>query len=306
MTALFVCVCATVLGLSGALRGWAAARRGRAAVALDRLVGGGARAGAAVPRSAVAALPFPLSYMNRRLAAGGLVVSVQTVLLLLIAGGAACWAAAALLAGPGILADLAAAGGIWVPLAWVDRLASRRREAIAAEMERLAAALEAGVTAGMVSYEALLEVGLGAGGVLGAELLRTVEDADRIGLSEALLLFGQRLPLPEVRLLVAALRLNQGAGAGLAASLEGLRRTLRERREAAAALRAATAAGRYQASMLVAVPPLLLLLMRVLYPAFEAPLFATASGRVLLAGTALWVLIGSAVVRRMCVPQEVL
>lgn len=301
MTALFVAVWAAVVALGGVAWSASAGHRGRAAAALERLPRR-SRSGPAP----VAALPFPFGYLNRRLAEGGLTIRVRTVVLLALGGALVSWAAASLVLGPGPLADAAVAGGLWAPVAWIDRMAVSRRERFAQEMEGLAGALHGAVSAGMVPYEALLEVGLGAGGLLGPEILRTVADADRVGLSEALILLGRRLPLPEVRLLVAALRLNQGAGAGLASSLDGLRRTLRERREAGAALRAATASGRYQAGMLVAVPPFLLLLMRALYPAFEAPLFGTPGGRALLAATAVWVLIGAVVVRRMCVPREVL
>ena len=309
LTALFVLSVGAGSALAYGLRAAQRGRRGRAAATLDRLAA--SRLPAALwPESrrgaGPARLPFPFSYLNRRLAEGAVRASLQTVGLVALGGGLGCWAAASLLLGAGWPADLAVAGGLWAPLAWVQYLARRRREAIAAEMERAVAGLEAAVSAGMVPYEALLDVGLDTGGILGPELLRTVADADRIGLSEALVLLRARLPLPEVTLLVAGLRLNQGAGAELAGGLGELHRTLLERRETAAAMRAATAGGRWQAGMLVAVPPVLLLFMRLLYPAFEAPLFQSALGRLLLAGCSAWVLIGYAVVLRISVPREVL
>lgn len=249
-------------------------------------------------------LPFPFGYLNRRLQQGGISMPVQGVVLAAVVGAVVCWAAATLVVGPGWLPAAAMLGGLWAPVVWVDRLAGRRREGIAAEMERISAALEGALSAGMVPYEAVLEVGVATGGILGPELLRIVADADRVGLSEALTLFGQRLPLPEVQLLVAAMRLNQGAGAGLGPALAGLGRTLRERRETVAAMRAATAAGRWQANMLIAVPPLLLMFLRQVYPDFEAPLFGTGGGELLLCAAGFWLAIGYLVVRRMCIPKE--
>lgn len=308
MSVLFVSSTACVATLVLALGAWWRGRFRRAAEALAAPVGPRPAVGplrASRVKSRVS-LPFPFGYLNRRLRTSGIPVDLRTVVLLCAVGAVGCWAAATLILGSGWPSALAAVGGLYVPIAWVDRLVAARREKVALEMERVIAALEGAVSAGMVVYEALLEVGLSVGGILGAELLRVVADADRIGASEALLLLGQRLPLPEVSLLVAALRLNQGAGAELAGSLSGLGRTLRERRETVAAMRAATAAGRWQANILIGVPPLLLLFMRWTYPEFETPLFGTAAGQLLLVVSGVWLCLGYVILRRMCVPREMI
>jgi Flp pilus assembly protein TadB len=250
-------------------------------------------------------LPFPFAYLNRPLAAAGLGIRLPAVLGLTAAGAIVCWAATSVVLGPGWPSVLALAGGFAAPLWWVGRLAEGRRHAVLAELERAAAALEAGVSAGLNLYEALLETGARLGGVVGQELLRVVRDADRVGLSEALMLFAARLPLPEVRLLVAGMRLHQNVGARLAEALGELHATLRERRETALAMQSATAAGRTEAGILVAVPPVLLAAMRLFSPAFEAPLFATPTGHAVLLGSGLWLAVGYGVVRRMVVPKEV-
>ena len=231
-------------------------------------------------------------------------MSLQTVVVLAAIGAVVCWAAATMILGPGWMADAAVVGGLWAPVVWIERQAWKRREQIALEMERTTAALAAAVDAGMQGYEAILRVGEDGGGILGPELVRTVWDADKLGLSEALRLLGERVPLPEVQLLVAGMRLNQGAGARLSDCLVGLNQTLRERRETAAVMRAATAGGRLQANMLVAVPPLLLLFLRLVYPPFEAPLFESTGGQTMLLFSTVWLAIGYFVVRRMSVPEE--
>ncbi len=303
MAALFLLTAVAVWAAAAAVR---SLRRGpgRALRAMEPTPGmpaGIGLLGDAVPRQQ---LPFPFHYLNSRLQRSGIGVTLQTVVLVAASGTVVAWALAAMLVGPGRLALLAIPAGLWAPTLWVDRLAARRREAVSWEMERVAAALAAAVAAGMNAYEALREVAAAGAGPLHTELVRTVADADRVGLSEALTLLGQRLPVPEVRLLIASMRLSQGAGAELAPTLAGLVRTLRDRREAALGLRAATAAGRWQADMLVAIPPLLLFFMRYAYPTFEAPLFATATGQLLLALAAIWLLAGRAVVRRMSLPRE--
>jgi len=307
---LFVAAAIACVSLQLSAGSWWWARSGRARNDLARREEAGLRA-AAAPRTAragggaaMAELPFPFAYLNRRLRLGGIAVSVQGVVLLAAVGAVACWAVAAMIVGPGWVAVAASAGGLWAPVLWIEREAGRRREAMAGEMERIASAMEGALSAGMVAYEAILEVALATGGILGPELLRVVADADRVGLSEALALLRPRLPLPEVQLFVAALRLNQGAGTGLGPALAGLHRTLRERRETGLALRAATAAGLWQANMLIAVPPLLLMFLRQVYPQFEAPLLLTSGGRFMLCAAAAWLGLGYVVVRRMCVPRE--
>lgn len=290
---------AIVCGLQSLRRVWVG-RHGRAAAALHR----GAVGASPVRPRPTQRLPFPFAYLNGRLQRGAVAISVRTVALLAAVGAVCGWALAYLLLGPGWLSDCAVCVGLWAPVAWVDHLAGQRRQRLALEMERAASALEGAVGAGLNAYEAMLEVGASAGGILGGELLRTVLDADRVGVSEALLLFQERLPLPEVRLLVAGIRLNQAAGAELSATLSGLGRTLRERRESVLALRSATAAGRWQANLLVAVPPLLLFFMRYAYPGFEAPLFGSAVGQLLLGTALLWLAVGYGVVRRMSTPKE--
>ena len=310
MGVLFVATAAAVVALVLALHSAWSQRRGRAAAALrlqdERLLSARRRETAVARRRAAlrTALPFPFGYLNRRLKQGAIAMSVQTVVVLAAIGAVVCWAGAAMVLGNGWISRAALLGGLWAPVIWVERQAERRREAIATEMERVTAALEGAVSAGMNAYEALVEVGVSTGGILGPELLRVVEDADRLGMSEALVLLGQRLPLPEVQLLVAGMRLNQGAGAHLSDSLAGLGRTLRERRETQAAMMSATASGRWQANMLIAVPPVLLLFMRWVYPAFEAPLFGTASGQFLLLLSSFWLLVGYFVVKKMAVPKE--
>lgn len=310
MGVLFVVAGSACVSLLLAAGSWWRARAGRARSDLDRRAQASLRPLAATgvgrPAAARAAadLPFPFAYLNRRLRQGGIAVSVQGVVLVAAVGAVACWAGTAMVLGPGWVSAAASVGGLWGPVVWVEREATRRRETMAGEMERVASAMEGALSAGMVAYEAVREVALATGGILGPELLRVVADADRVGLSEALALLRRRLPLPEVQLFVAALRLNQGAGSGLGPALAGLHRTLRERRETGLALRAATVAGLWQANMLVAVPPLLLMFLRQVYPQFEAPLLLTPGGRFMLCAAGAWLAIGYVVVRRMCVPRE--
>lgn len=307
MAALYVLAALGFFAVQVAVGLWWRHRAHRARDDLAQL-GHASRGEGAVYRSGGAprsALPWPFSYLNPRLRRGGVSVSAREVLLVAVMAAIGAWAVASVVVGPSWVAGGAALVGLWAPVLWVDRAARRRSEAIGLEMEHITAALDGAVSAGLVAYEAITEIARSSGGILGPELMRLVRDAERVGLSEALALWRERLPLPEVHLFAAALRLNQGAGSGLGRAVAGLHATLRERRESAAALRAATAAGRWQANMLIAVPPLLLIFLRAVYPQFEQPLLGTPVGRLWLCGAALWLCVGYVVVRRMCVPRDV-
>ncbi len=247
--------------------------------------------------------PVPFRTIGSPPREGAIALAPGAVVLSALAGGVVCWASMRLLVGQGALADLAALGGLWVPSWWLRQLAARRRERIAVEMEQVALSLEGAAGAGMTPYEAMVQTSARIGGIIGPELLRVIRDADRLGLSEALVLFRDRLPLPEVRLLAASLRLHQGAGAATAEALMALARTLRQRREAITAIRTATTSGRMQANMLMAVPPALIGLLRAAYPAFLHPLLKTGVGQLVLGLCAVWMLLGYGMIRRMVVPR---
>lgn len=297
MIALFLSMAAAVTSLVWAL--WSGLRPSRAVRALAYSTRAGRAGGGPI---ATGLRSSPWGFLDRRLRAGAMTLRLDMLLLLSVLGGVVCWTTARVVLGAGLPADVAVIGGWFAPLAWATREADARRAALAVELERVAAGLAGAARSGMNLYASISEVGAATGGILGTELLRTLADADKVGLSESLLLLGQRVPLADVRLLVAAMRLNQGAGAEAAVAFDGLLTTLRERRESAAALRSATAAGRWQANLLVAVPPFLLAFMRLVYPQFEAPLLDTPHGRLLLAVAAVWVWIGQRIVRHMSTP----
>lgn len=248
-------------------------------------------------------LPFPFGYLNRRLREGAIALDVPTAAALTCGGALVCWAFATLLFGTGWLSALGLLGGFWVPIGWIDAASVRRREQVAREMERLVAAMEGAVGAGLSPYEALEQVAEGFGGILGPELRTLARNARRVGLSEALLLFRTRLPVPEVQLLAAGLRLHQEAGVATGQALHGLAQMMRQRREAILVMQSATSSGRMQANLLIAIPPALLLLLRLTYPTFLTPLFGTLAGNLVLGACTIWALVGYGLTRRIVTPR---
>ncbi len=306
MTLLSVTVALSILGLWAAILGFLRARTSRvqrAFAAIHSRATDPLGPPMPPPRLVRLDLPFPFGYLNRRLREGAIALDVPTAAVLTCGGALVCWAFATLLFGTGWLSTLALVGGFWVPIGWIDAASARRREQIAREMERLVAAMEGAAGAGLSPYEGLTQVAEGLDGILGPEVRTLVRNARRVGLSEALLLFRTRLPVPEVHLLAAGLRLHQEAGAATGQALHGLAQMMRQRREAILVMQSATSSGRMQANMLIAIPPALLLLLRLTYPTFLAPLFGTLAGNLVLGACTVWALVGYGLTRRIVTPR---
>lgn len=258
-----------------------------------------------LPRTPAAArragrFPFPLSYVGRRAARAGVETDPATVTLI-AAGSAITLAACGLaLTGSWWLAALASLGGLYAPLAMIERAGRRRTERVSSQLDRLCVQLATAMEAGASAYQAMSDTAPLVGQPVEAELRRVLQGVKQgLPLREAIGILPERVPLAEVRLLAAAVRLHLDAGADLPVVLKDIVRTLHARQEAAAATQAATASGRTQALILALLPLAFLMVFRVLYPGYLDPLFHTAAGQLTLGAAAVWTVLGYMVTRRI-------
>jgi tight adherence protein B len=105
----------------------------------------------------------------------------------------------------------------------------------------------------------------------------------------------ERMPLPDVRFFVTAMLVHQESGGNLAELLENLARVIRERFKILGEVRIRTAQGRLTAVILIGLPPLLLLLLRMLNPDYVMLLFNDSLGHKMLAVACALQVIGSIV-----------
>jgi tight adherence protein B len=126
---------------------------------------------------------------------------------------------------------------------------------------------------------------------------RTTFDEHNYGLPlrDALFHLTERMPLPDVRFFVTAMLVHQESGGNLAELLENLARVIRERFKILGEVRIRTAQGRLTAVILIGLPPLLLLLLRLLNPDYVMLLFNDALGHKMLAAACTLQVIGSIV-----------
>jgi tight adherence protein B len=124
---------------------------------------------------------------------------------------------------------------------------------------------------------------------------RTTFEEQNFGLPlrDALLNLCERVPLIDVRFFVTALLIQKETGGNLAEILDNLSRVIRERFRVHGEVRVRTAQGRLTAAILIALPPSMLVILRMINPGYIKPLFNDPWGPYLLGIAACLQLMGS-------------
>jgi tight adherence protein B len=116
---------------------------------------------------------------------------------------------------------------------------------------------------------------------------------------DALLNLVDRVPLVDVKFFITAVMLQRETGGNLAEILDNLSYVIRERFKILRQVRVYTAQGRLTMLLLMGVPPIIIVVMRVLNPSFIQPLFYDPIGHVMvLIGITLQT-VGYFVIRRI-------
>ena len=114
-------------------------------------------------------------------------------------------------------------------------------------------------------------------------------------LRDALFHLTERVPLADVRFFVTAMLVHQESGGNLVELLENLSRVIRERFKILGEVRVRTAQGRLTAAILIGLPPMLLVLLRLLNPDYVMLLFTDSLGHKMLGVACTLQVIGSIV-----------
>src|SRR5579864_1462214 len=99
---------------------------------------------------------------------------------------------------------------------------------------------------------------------------------------DALINLTERVPLVDVKFFVTAVMLQRETGGNLAEILDNLSYVIRERFKIQRQVRVYTAQGRLTMALLMGMPPIIVVVMMTLNPAFIQPLFIDPIGHVLL------------------------
>ena len=120
------------------------------------------------------------------------------------------------------------------------------------------------------------------------------EQSFGLPLRDALMNLAERVPIVDVRFFVTAILIHKETGGNLAQILDDLSHVVRDRFRLLREVRVRTAQGRLTAGILIALPPGMVMLMRMLNPDYVNVLFTDPLGPWMLGGAALLQIAGSA------------
>jgi tight adherence protein B len=178
----------------------------------------------------------------------------------------------------------------------LHRVRMRFSEQLPAHLQELAAMLRAGHS--MVS--GLTAVAEGASEPTRGEFQRVIAD-ERLGLplSDALASVVVRMQAPDVEQVALVAELHNQTGGNMAEVLDRVAEAVRERAELNRELRTLTAQARFSRWIVTALPPGVVALIELINPQYLHPLFATGTGRVLLAAALAMIVGGSLLMGRI-------
>src|SRR5947209_5007601 len=116
---------------------------------------------------------------------------------------------------------------------------------------------------------------------------------------DALLNLTERMPLVDVKFFVTAVMLQRETGGNLAEILDNLSYVIHERFKIQRQVRVYTAQGRLTMALLMGMPPIIVMVMRVIEPDFIRPLFTDPIGHILLFAGIILQTMGYFVIRKI-------
>jgi tight adherence protein B len=207
-----------------------------------------------------------------------------------------------MLMGIGILPALgiafAAGGGL--PF-WTLSFLKKRREA--KFLEAFPDAVDVivrGIKAGLPLLDSLKLIAAEAGEPVRSEF-RSIIETQTIGIpiGEACLKLYERMPVPEANFFGIVISIQQRAGGNLSEALGNLSRVLRDRKKMKAKIQAMSMEAKASAAIIGALPLAVMMLVYITSPQYISLLWREPFGRLMLAGSAVWMSCGIFVMRRM-------
>ena len=188
-------------------------------------------------------------------------------LILLVAGGNILFGWAGLLL------------GFFLPYAYAAHMRAKRFQRFEERFPEAIDTLARAVRAGHAFTTALELIANEVSEPVAGEFRQLYEE-QKFGLPvrDALINLTQGIPLVDVKFFVTAVMLQRETGGNLAEILDGLSYVIRERFKILRQVRVHTAQGRLTMVLLMALPPVIVLIMQIMNPGFIRPLFTEPLG----------------------------
>ncbi|MFW6028522.1 MAG: type II secretion system F family protein [bacterium] len=231
----------------------------------------------------------------------GLDVSPQQFWIASGVVGAVCGVLAHFSGVPLVVALVAAlVGAVGVPRWILKYITKRRQEVFLNDFADAIDVMVRGLKSGLPVNDALKVIASEMAAPVGPEFAEVVE-GQRVGISidQGIERMFERVPLAEVNFLSIVVMIQQKTGGNLAEALSNLSRVLRDRKKLKARIVAVSQEAKASAVIVGSLPFLIMGGVLLVSPNYLNPLFETEIGHILLVVSALWMLTGVLVMRKM-------
>lgn len=231
----------------------------------------------------------------------GLEITEQ-VFWIISAGFALFMAGLIFLAGQGPIAILLGAfvGLVGLPRWVLASLRTRRQKKFTEEFANALDVIVRGVKSGLPLNECLKIIAKEAAEPVAGEFV-LVTDGQKVGLplDQSLQKLFERMPVAEVNFFMIVLIIQQSAGGNLSEALGNLSEVLRTRKQMRAKIQAMSSEAKASAAIIGSLPPGVAGLVYMTSPDYMITLFTTQPGHIMLGLSAMWMLTGILVMRKM-------
>jgi tight adherence protein B len=221
---------------------------------------------------------------------------------LVSAGIGAVMALLGILTGGGMLVALGLgfAGAFGLPRWLLSYLKKRREAKFLNSFPDAVDIIVRGVKAGLPLLDCLKMITIEAPEPTKSEF-RAIVETQAIGmpLGEACGMLYENMPVPEANFFGIVIFIQQKSGGNLAEALGNLSRVLRDRKKMKAKIQAMSMEAKASASIIGALPIAVMLLVYITSPQYISLLWTAPLGRIMLAGSVIWMTTGVLVMRKM-------
>lgn len=196
------------------------------------------------------------------------------------------------------LVAFAAALGLpnWV----VNFLIRRRIDRFITELPNAMDVIVRGIRAGLPLGDCFREIASSAQEPLKTEFrLVTESQAMGVTLSEALEKLAKRVPVPEASFLATVITIQTKSGGNLSEAISNLSRVLRERKKMKGKIQAMSMEAKASAAIIASLPFIVAFMTYVSSPNYIELLWLTLTGKLVLAASAFWMMLGVVIMKKM-------
>jgi tight adherence protein B len=239
--------------------------------------------------------------LSLRLQQAGLTWTRRTFFIFSAICGLVAFALAWVLGAPYyVCIALAIAGLLGFPRWIVNFLRKRRIKKFLDEFPNAVDIIVRGVKAGLPLNDCIRVIASEALEPVRSEF-RGITEAQSLGLplADAVARLPERVPVPEANFFAILITIQQKGGGNLSEALGNLSRVLRERKKMKGKIKAMSMEAKASATIIGALPVVVGILVYLTSPAYIAVLFSERLGNVILGASAIWMLLGVLVMRRM-------